>query len=358
MKLTLFKKMLFVVLVFALAACAAKEEKAKKRIVWPLPPERPRFEWIEVYYSDLDLPRSNFQSKVADFVGEKPGNFFRRPFGIASRGDGKVYVGDVEQSMVKIFNFNDGSLKILGKEEEISILRPLGMALDGEGRLYVADASINRIWVFSASDELMFVFGDKDNMERPSYIAVNDGLGRVYVSDGKGAKIVVYSRDGKFQFTFGRYGGGDGQFISPQGLAIDDKGRVFVADMNNARIQVFDADGKFLYKFGVRGDKIFNFDTPKDLAFDSEGNLHILDTRKSALLSYTPEGEMLLYLGGEAVINHPLGFALPSSIWIDKNDRVYITDQFLKRFSVWQYLNDEYLEKNPIDPKDVPVVAK
>jgi hypothetical protein len=111
---------------------------------------------------------------------------------------------------------------------------------------------------------------------------------------------------------------------------------------------VFDADGKFLYTFGERADRISGFEGPKDLAFDSEGNLHILDVRKSALLSYSPDGKLLLFTGGERAMNSPVGFAMPASIWIGKDDRLYITDSFNMRFSVWQYLSEAYLREHPL----------
>jgi DNA-binding beta-propeller fold protein YncE len=39
---------------------------------------------------------------------------------------------------------------------------------------------------------------------------------------------------------------GDGQFYSPNKIAVDDEGNVCVADSGNHRIQKFDNDGNFL----------------------------------------------------------------------------------------------------------------
>jgi NHL repeat len=40
--------------------------------------------------------------------------------------------------------------------------------------------------------------------------------------------------------TFGSQGSGDGQFILPDGVAVDRAGNIVVADTDNFRIQVFD----------------------------------------------------------------------------------------------------------------------
>lgn len=49
----------------------------------------------------------------------------------------------------------------------------------------------------------------------------------------------VTGRPYKFAAKWGSYGSGDGQFISPQGIAVDSLGNVYVADTGNHRIQKF-----------------------------------------------------------------------------------------------------------------------
>ena len=189
-------------------------------------------------------------------------------------------------------------------------------------------------------------------MTKPAYLAVNEKLDRLYVSDGRENRIVVFDLKGRHLFSFGRRGGEEGTFNAPQGLAIDGQGRLFVADQLNARIQVFDAEGQFLYKFGDRGDQQWQFEGPKDLAFDGDGNLHVLDVRKAALVIYSPEGRLLLHLGGKAT-SSPVGFSLPVALSITKDNKIYIAEGFNRRFSLWQYLSEEYIRQNPLDDKTV-----
>lgn len=340
---TAYKGIFLVALLF-LGGCAAEQQAM--RVLWPPLPERPRMEWIQVLYSEDDFSKSKKEKLVEKMVGPSALPAFKRPFGIASDGTGRVYVSDVDDRSVKVVDFNSRSILPLTGARSFGI--PLGLALDQKKNLYVADAGARSVMVFTPEHRLLLSFGN-EHLTKPAYLALKEDMGRIYVSDGMAHKIAVFDSKGKFLFEFGERGAGDGQFTSPQGLAFDRQGRLYVADQHNARIQVFDAEGKFLSKFGERGDKQWHFEGPKDLAFDSEGNLHILDYRKSALVTYTPDGKLLLFTGGGGPTTSPVAFALPSALFIDSGDRIYIADSFNQRIALWQYLSDAYIAAHPFD---------
>ena len=52
-------------------------------------------------------------------------------------------------------------------------------------------------------------------------------------------RIQVFDPQGRFLRKWGSEGNGDGEFIQPQGLAIDSNGDVYVSDQGNHRILVF-----------------------------------------------------------------------------------------------------------------------
>lgn len=349
MRTTMNKKLVFGLLALAFLAGCAKEA-VKPRILWPPLPNRPRLEWIGTYYSQDDFPKAESEKISDTLLGRNDLDFFALPFGIASNGAGLVFVSDPSSSTVKVFDFN--GRKVFSLSQEKIFFRPYGMALDAQGRLYVGDTGHQKIFVFSPDLKPVATIGGKELFTKPVFMAINDKLGRLYVSDGYENKIVVFDLEGKHLFSFGEKGNAPGSLFGPQGVAVDPQGRVFVADQFNARIQVFDADGKYLYNFGERGDQQWQFEFPKDLAFDSEGHLHIVDSRKSALITYEPDGKLLLFTGSGTGTN-PLALSLPTAIHIDRNDRLYIVDQINRRFSVWQYLSDEFLKKNPIEGMSV-----
>ena len=51
----------------------------------------------------------------------------------------------------------------------------------------------------------------------------------------------------------------DGQFNTPQGIAVDSNGYVYVADTYNQRTQKFTSNGEFVTKWGSLGSNPVNF---------------------------------------------------------------------------------------------------
>lgn len=332
---------------FMLAGCIAGH-KQDVRVLWPPPPEKPVLEFIAVYYSQNNFPKTAGRRFLSRLIGSSPSKF-NRPFGIVSDGMGKVYVSDTQDRVVKVFDFNKKEVSYFTNEPVFDM--PLGLALDGSGNLYVADGKKGKVMVFSPGGRAIASFGGKEIFVRPAYIAINNRLGRIYVSDGKMHRIAVFDMRGSLLFFIGGPGRTNGRLAVPQGIAISRDGRLFVADMLNARIQVFDADGNFLYTFGRQGRGYRDFENPRDLAFASDGNLYVVDQRKGLLYTYTPEGRLLLVTGGTKRTSHRLGFSTPASIYIDPYDRIYITDPLNRRFAVWQYLSEYYIRTHPI-PED------
>lgn len=54
-----------------------------------------------------------------------------------------------------------------------------------------------------------------------------------------GEQVQVFDADGQFLTKWGSKGGDDGQFTTPEGIAVDAAGNVYVADTGNDRVQVF-----------------------------------------------------------------------------------------------------------------------
>lgn len=332
-----------------LGGCAAPE---RPRVLFPPPPEEPRMEFIGVFASQNDFPKTGMQAFLERSFGAPPKAAFQGPMGIVSDGAGTVYVSDVFDRNIRKYDMNARTVDYLFKAPIFGT--PLDLAMDGDGRLFVADGEKGIIFVIDPEKARgLFTIGSPDVVTKPSYLAVNERLGRLYVSDAKGRRVVVFDLDGRHLFSFGEGGYDEGQFHTPQGLAIASDDRVFVVDQVNANIQVFDADGNFLYRFGERGDQPHQFEAPADVAFDSDGNLHVVDRRKAFVAAYTPEGRLLLATGGAEPTHHALGFSTPQMICIDDTDRMFITDFLNRRFSVWQYMSEAYLEKHPVTDEDV-----
>jgi DNA-binding beta-propeller fold protein YncE len=330
---------------FALSGCSSKRPTPIK-VYWPPPPAESKMEWITTFSSEDNFPKTEGQLRTEKFLGKKQFNYFKKPMGVAADSRGLVYVADMDAGNIQVIDFS--AAKMAPYTETPSVGLPIGLAFDSQDSLYVADGYGKQILVFNARRELVRSIGAGE-FGKPTFIAVNEALGRLYVSDVVKHEVIVFDlASGKKLFAFGGKGTSAGDLYGPQGLAIDKDGRVFVAEQFNVRVQVFDADGKHLYMFGNRGDQAFQFEGPRGLAFDSQSNLFVAETRKAAVLIFKPDGVPLTALGG-ARTGHQLGFTLPTTVYIDRNDRVYISDGMNKRITIWQMLTPAYLAEHPLD---------
>ncbi|MDR1506734.1 MAG: 6-bladed beta-propeller [Treponema sp.] len=95
------------------------------------------------------------------------------------------------------------------------------------------------------------VRGPVNGFDRP-YDVVEAPDGRLYVSEYRGGRVSVLSADGTWLSYIGSRGRGDGMFVGPQNLAVDEDGYLYVVDYGNRRISKFDPEGNFIFSFGKK----------------------------------------------------------------------------------------------------------
>lgn len=341
-------------LAWLLSGCAAPEAVRTERYFWPPLPDRPRIEWLHVYSSQLDLPKTAFRRLKEEVVGEDRPIEFKSPLDIKSDGEGRVYVTDPAVPVVFVYDLKGLEVRaITGREQGPLLQEPLTLALDGAGAVYVVDRRLKGVVVYDRGEKYLRTIKVSPHIKRMSALAVDRKNGRLLITDTGAHKVGVFTLEGQFLFAFGSSGGGDGEFNFPVAVTLNRAGEIIVADAMNARIQVFNEEGRFLRKFGRRGDAIGDFQMIKSVAVDSDGNIYVTDGKAHRLLIFNARGEFLLSLGGyystagtgKAV---PGGFVFPQGIDIDRNDTIYVVDQMNRRFQVFQYLSDGYLKANPI----------
>lgn len=78
--------------------------------------------------------------------------------------------------------------------------------------------------------------------------------------------------------SFGKSGSGQAEFLSPRGIAVDNKGNILVADRDNHRIQKFTAQCNFIAAVGAEGGGSLQFSGPTDVSFSSYNNkIYVVD---------------------------------------------------------------------------------
>ena len=180
------------------------------------------------------------------------------------------------------------------------------------------DRNGNVITSFGAN---LFVFPHGMHVDREGNVFVTDAEGK----GGKGHTVVKFSREGKVLMTLGKpgvAGSGNDLFNRPSAVTTAPNGDIYVADGHggdsNARVMIFSKDGKFIRGFGKKGKGRGELDELHAIALDSQGRVFVGDRGdKGAIKIFDAAGKLL---------DEWRQFGLPSGIFIDANDTIYVSD--------------------------------
>ena len=201
------------------------------------------------------------------------------PVGIAIY-ENNVYVVDEKQNTVQKFD-NDGNFILKWGErgnENGQFSSPQGITIDSSGIVYVADSKNHRIQQFTSDGEFLSSFGKfgygDGKLRIPVDVAVYGDF--IYVSDLGGYKIEKYTSDGifikSFDYNFGGFS------VRPGGLTVDPNGNIYFVDAAKYRVVKINSDGRTLATWGSIGKGDGKFIEPKDLVLDNRGYLFVLDS--------------------------------------------------------------------------------
>ena len=329
----------------ALGGCVApaKEEVAEPQvIVYPPPPEPPRFFHDRTIFGSLDVKGESETSRLRRLLtGESErGVGFSKPFDCAVH-QGRLYVTDTVTRGILAFDFPNGRFFEVGESGPGQLRKPLGLSIDASGQLYVCDGTTRRIQVFDADGKHLTSMARDGDLERPSAVAVNAEGTRIYAVDTGGVKsskhrVRVFDRQGNVVQDIGTRGAGPGQFNLPLNAAVHPDGRLFVLDTGNFRAQVFGPEGDFLYTFGKSGRYPGQFSHPKGIAIDIDGKLFITDTSFGVVQLFHERGHVLMSLGERSTEARPAALLLPAGVATDVDGRVYVVDQFFRKVEVFR----------------------
>ena len=179
----------------------------------------------------------------------------QEPFAIAVDPRGSLYVSDMSENMIYVFDSQGGYLHGFGNTSGLRFNQPAGLALDLDGYLYVADTGNNRVLKLDENGKrVLEISATEGNLRAPSHIVVGVE-GTVLVLDDTGVK--VYDLYGRFQRQWVRAEGASG-------FTVDSRGLLYLVFPQLGRLGIYDPTGKLV----LNVDDIFK--TPVDVL--SEGD--------------------------------------------------------------------------------------
>ena len=339
----------YLVLAATLVSCAAPgptdsaDAGQQQELVFPPPPETPRFVFERTIVGSADIKVEDSESKWRRVLtGEADASTgFSKPFDVEAC-QGRMYVSDTVRRSVHAFDVPTGEYREIGLDEPGELRKPLGMAVDNDCNLYVVDGLTKRVVVYDQNGDFLSVFGGSDKFQRPVHVAVDADARYAFVVDTGGVgtdlhRIRVFDiATGELVRDIGHRGTGEGEFNLPKDVAVGPDGRLYVVDSSNFRVQVFEADGTYVHTFGSIGVRPGQFSRPKGVATDPDGNVYVTDAAFGNFQIFNPAGQLLLFVGSRSTTGGAAKYMLPAGIAVDEDGRVYMVDQFFRKVDVYR----------------------
>lgn len=203
-----------------------------------------------LFVSDTKLHRILVFDKDHKIEGSISGGLID-PAGMAVDNENRfLYVADAGLDQILVYDADKLTLirkmGTAGKKHSLTepgqFAAPEDVAVDSDGNLYVTDMFNNRVEIFDADGNFIRAWGKQGDrpgyFSRPKGIAV-DSDGHVWVADGMMDILQCYTAEGQFLMWMGGHGLFPGQFRALAGLYIDKNNRMFTSEQYPGRVQMF-----------------------------------------------------------------------------------------------------------------------
>ena len=202
---------------------------------------------------------------------------------------------------------------------------PEAIATTPDGRLIVSIIR-QKVLIFNSNHEKILELGGEPGLGMGQFLSPNgvavDDNGHILVAGHY--FIQRFTSAGKFLEQAGGTDPSGLSIDSPRGIAIGKEGRVYIAEQQKHRVTILNRDLS-LYKRFSDADRMLgsgHLNMPQGVAINSEGTVYVADMMNHVIQVFDPEGAFLFRFGK---MGHGPGTTTsPSAIAIDKKDYVYV----------------------------------
>lgn len=356
----------FLLPVALLAGCASNEIRGQfyydirpadqqGALVWPPPPDAPRYRYVGELVGEQNFVRAartedgfiSAMKWIAGLFDEVQPELLQRPQHGMTDEKGRIYVVDAGRSAIMVFDPNpptdgksdkDGGQLLAWSvlEPGLALISPVAVAQVWNGDIAVSDSRLGKVFRLNRKGELVARLG-AGQLQRPTGLAFDPARKLLFVADTVGNDIKVYDESGDLVNTFGGAGDRDGNLNAPTLMTFSGNA-LYVTDTLNSRVQVYDSQGIHLRSFGERGLSVGNMARPKGVAL-GDGIVYVVESYYGHLLAFNEQADLLLGINGNGMKDDR--FLLPSGVWTDDKNKVYLADMFNSRVVVFQFLGNK-----------------
>jgi tripartite motif-containing protein 71 len=257
--------------------------------------------------------------------GQSPGQF-RSPSSIAVDSFGSLLVADTGNNRVQKFDASGhflmefGGLGAGGAELD----RPTD-AVENSLSIYVVDSMNERVLEYSSEGRFLSVCISKEKLAGsdrgfgPRRLAFSE-TGSVFLTDVEADAVIVLTRFWVPVSVIGGFGGGEGHFADPAGVACTRGGEVLVCDGGNGRLQILDTLGNFVSSLETCSGRPLC--EPVDVAVSPDGSLYVVDRVGRKVLVFNPDRTFRCEIPGAY---GPL-LVSPCAVAVSSRGIVYVVD--------------------------------
>lgn len=247
------------------------------------------------------------------------------PLGIAADGTGNVYYADPGEGSVTQYTSSGAFVRVWTSNGSGPIDTPTGVAVNRFHQVIVTEnaGSPNAaVHEYSSTGAVQrhigYGFGGGDGYFQAPYGVAVDRFGFIYVTDAAAKRVQKFLPTGGFLMRWGSLGTGPGEFNSPYGIAVDALGNVYVGD-SPGRIEKFTSDGQFVTQWSTHTAN----GLPRSITIGLEGNVYVCDTIHGTIDVFTPDGGYLYSFGSPGPTDGH--FTNPSGVTVDGSG-VFVSD--------------------------------
>lgn len=217
---------------------------------------------------------------------------FKFPYGITGDSEGNVFVSDLYNGSISIVDAKGNFIRYFAEKDpsEKTIEYP-GSIRIVDNKVYVTEIRQSKVVVFDMEGKKLKELGEpgeKPGQFKAPNAVTADKDGNIYVTDSGNQRVQLFDKDGKFVRVVA--GSADGSvLVNPRGIGVDTRGIVYI--VSNLTHLVFGYDqavttGKQLFSFGGNGEANNQFSLPHGLYVDKDDQVYITDTLNSRVAVY------------------------------------------------------------------------